>query len=37
MASIERGVMFEMLSNIFGSHVLTDIRRKVKTGAEKQQ
>ncbi|WP_258230829.1 AAA family ATPase [Orientia tsutsugamushi] len=28
LASIERGGMFEMLSNIFGSHVLTDIRRQ---------
>nr|WP_108883766.1 AAA family ATPase [Orientia tsutsugamushi] len=28
LASIERGGMFEMLSNIFGSHVLVNIRRQ---------
>nr|WP_108884024.1 AAA family ATPase [Orientia tsutsugamushi] len=31
LASIERGGMFEMLSNNFGSHVLTDIRRQSET------
>ncbi|BAG40902.1 putative conjugative transfer protein TraA [Orientia tsutsugamushi str. Ikeda] len=30
LASIERGGMFEMLSNIFGSHVLVNIRRQSK-------
>ncbi|KJV70086.1 AAA domain protein [Orientia tsutsugamushi str. TA763] len=35
LASIERGGMFEMLSNNFGSHVLTDIRRQSETWAEK--
>ncbi|SPR08189.1 AAA family ATPase [Orientia tsutsugamushi] len=30
LASIERGGMFEMLSNNFGSHVLIDIRRQSK-------
>ncbi|WP_232489037.1 AAA family ATPase [Orientia tsutsugamushi] len=28
LASIERGGMFEILSNIFGSHVLVNIRRQ---------
>ncbi|BAG40350.1 AAA family ATPase [Orientia tsutsugamushi] len=28
LASIERGGIFEMLSNIFDLHVLTDIRRQ---------
>ncbi|SPR16607.1 conjugal transfer protein TraA [Orientia tsutsugamushi] len=30
LASIERGGMFEILSNIFGSHVLVNIRRQSK-------
>ncbi|SPR08165.1 conjugal transfer protein TraA [Orientia tsutsugamushi] len=35
LASIERGGMFEMLSNIFGSHVLVNIRRQSKNWSRK--
>ncbi|SPR02724.1 ATP-dependent DNA helicase [Orientia tsutsugamushi] len=35
LASIERGGMFEMLSNNFGSHVLIDIRRQSENWSRK--
>ncbi|WP_371219240.1 AAA family ATPase [Orientia tsutsugamushi] len=35
LASIERGGMFEMLSNIFGSHVLVNIRRQSENWSRK--